>query len=95
MGDSDAIEDAWSRWDDEDLVEFSYMDVATYLKTMALSTAYGVEQADDLEADLRDAIKEAAESLPSMEDLHFYITVKSYNTPNSYFGRIALAKKPE
>ncbi len=97
--DSDpAIREAWSRWGDKNLVEFAYEDIATLLKSIALSTAGSIEFAEELGTEIEpdiDAVKDAAEALPPVDDLHYYLAGKTYNTPEALTGWAILAKKPK
>ncbi len=78
------------------MVEFGYEDLATLIKMGVYGTEEGIQvraqsgASSDKEADVADAI----EGMPSLDDLHFSVTQKSYDTPDAWISRVYIAEKP-
>jgi len=89
------VGESWRRWEMENLVSFTYMDVATYMKEMLYSMREGasVPVSDD-GVDVASALQDTLEDFPSLDDMHFYLIDKSYQTDDALVGRGFFGEKP-
>ena len=96
LEDHETVRESWRKWGDENMVEFGYEDLATLIKMGVYGTEEGIQvraqsgASSDKEADVADAI----EGMPSLDDLHFSVTQKSYDTPDAWISRVYIAEKP-
>jgi len=93
----EVVGESWRRWDDANLVSFTYQDIATLMRTFIYGSEDGLEVQAEIDGDdvALDRVGEGIDDMPSLEDMNYYLIDKTYQTEEALVSRGFFGRKPE